>query len=197
MPRIPLQDEILNVVDFRTLEMDAPEDERWELIDGRLHRMMAGGTFAHNAIIQNIAQTMTAAFRKRRSGCRPYTENIRLEPSDQDTSTLPDVVAICQPHPLSSSTIRNPVVVVEVLSKGTRSKDLSAKRRAYRRIASLRHIVFVEQEAMSVEADHRGGEEWRTETLVAPSDALALAAIEFEMALSAVYEDVFPEAASA
>jgi Uma2 family endonuclease len=41
--------------------------------------------------------------------------------------------------------IKNPEIVVEVLSKGTRKFDLEEKLTAYKLISSLQHILFVDQ----------------------------------------------------
>ncbi|RYF64687.1 MAG: Uma2 family endonuclease, partial [Cytophagaceae bacterium] len=49
---------------------------------------------------------------------------------------------------VSTARIKNPEIVVEVLSKSTKAYDQSDKLDQYRLIPSLRHILFVSQDAV-------------------------------------------------
>lgn len=41
---------------------DKPQNERWELIGGRVVRMMVGARWEHGRIVQNIATGLEAGF---------------------------------------------------------------------------------------------------------------------------------------
>ena len=61
----------MSLDDFEDLLADQPEDERWELICGRVVRMMVGGRWVHNLIVGNIASTRGCDVRDRPAGlCR-------------------------------------------------------------------------------------------------------------------------------
>jgi hypothetical protein len=47
--------EYMALDDFEELLADKPADERWELIGGRVVRMMVGARWEHNYIIQNTS----------------------------------------------------------------------------------------------------------------------------------------------
>lgn len=49
---------------------------------------------------------------------------------------------------VSKSRIKNPIIIVEVLSKSTKAYDQSEKLDQYRLIPSVQHILFVSQEAV-------------------------------------------------
>ena len=51
MNRPALKAPLMSLDDFEELLADAPEDERWELISGRVVRMMVGARWEHNRII--------------------------------------------------------------------------------------------------------------------------------------------------
>ena len=48
--------------DFEELLADKPRNERWELIGGRVVRMMVGARWEHGRIVQNIATGLEAGF---------------------------------------------------------------------------------------------------------------------------------------
>lgn len=47
--------DLMSLDDFEDLLADQPDDERWELISGRLVRMMVGARWEHNIIVGNLA----------------------------------------------------------------------------------------------------------------------------------------------
>jgi Uma2 family endonuclease len=52
--------------------------------------------------------------------------------------------------------LRNPVLLVEVLSPSTRDYDRGAKLDHYRQLASLRHVLILDEPERRVEHHHRG-----------------------------------------
>jgi len=59
----------------------------------------------------------------------------------------------------------NPWLVVEILSKSTRSKDLGKKAPSYRNIPSMRYLLFIEQDQALVTLHYRSDDDlrWRSE----------------------------------
>ena len=55
MSRLDDQYDYMSLDDFEELLADKPRDEKWELIGGRVVRMMTGARWEHNYLIQNIA----------------------------------------------------------------------------------------------------------------------------------------------
>lgn len=180
----------LSVAEFREIELNAPEEERWELIDGLIVKSMAGGTIRHNVIVQNIASCIRAELRRRGSVCRPYTENVRLDSEAGPLSTLPDVVVSCDPYRGSATTVENAVAVFEVHSTASRMRDRSVKLEAYMRIQSVQTIVLVEQIAMSVVTFTRSGKTWIREELTNTSDRVTLAGLDLDVPVVEIYEEV-------
>lgn len=190
MPRLAIQDEYVALADFRTLELNAPADERWELVGGTVWRMMTGGTKAHNTIVQNIGGLFREGLRRAGRSCRPYTENIRVVNETADLSVFPDVVVDCGPFDPRASDAAEPVVVVEVLSPGTRDKDVRAKGPRYRHVASIQVILFVEQDNPFVEVHRRTGEIFQIEEADGMDAIVRLPEIGVDLPLSSIYADV-------
>lgn len=85
----------------------------------------------------------------------------------------------------------NPALLVEVLSPSTEAYDRGAKFELYRRIPSLREVVFAAQDRRAVEAYRRGGDgRW---TLYEPDPAtggVELASVGVVLSLDGVYAKV-------
>ncbi len=56
--------------------------------------------------------------------------------------------------------VRNPFLIVEVLSRSTQHYDRGFKSTAYRTIPSLRHLIFVAQDRVLVEHLQREEDRW-------------------------------------
>lgn len=95
MSRLPDEFEYMNLDDFEELLADKPRSERWELIGGRVVRMMVGARWEHNFIIQNLSAGLQARFRAMGSPCRTLVETFRLKQSSLDSSLLPDIIVRC------------------------------------------------------------------------------------------------------
>ena len=76
------------------LAWEDAQPDRWELVGGII-RMMAGGTVDHNTVAGNIYAFLHS---KLRGGpCRPFQQNMKLTPAENEDSTYPDVLVICRP----------------------------------------------------------------------------------------------------
>jgi Uma2 family endonuclease len=67
----------------------------------------------------------------------------------------PDVTVACDEIAGDSTVIKNPRIVVEVLSPGTPSFDTVEKREGYRSLESLDAYVIVDTHMRRVEVDYR------------------------------------------
>ena len=172
------------------LYLDQQADRRlFELVGGYIV-MLANPTETHNQIASNILAPSKLAMDKRR--CRTYQSDMRVQrtgaATDQD-QPRPDVVVRCGPH-TGKTYIIDPVVVVEVLSPQTMSIDRGPKLDFYMSLETTRHVVLAYQDQMRVEHYRRTDAGWDLDVLRHPTDVLDLAAVEFKMALDAVYFDL-------
>jgi Uma2 family endonuclease len=156
--------------------------ERYEFVGGVI-RMMVGGSNAHTIIKDNVV----AALRSRLQGKpgRALGEGPKVATS---TATMyPDAVVVCGPVDLAEDQVRQPAVVVEVLSRSTEDHDRGAKWVSYREIEGLRHYVLIAQGSRRVEVYSRDGVDWKL-SILQPPEAIALPAIGIELGFEEVYE---------
>lgn len=165
------------------LAFEAEELERYEFVDG-IVRMMTGGSAAHSAIKGNIFVELRSALRS--GPCRVDVDDLKVV---TETAVMyPDVLVTCVPVAPEDDRVREPKVVVEVLSPTTERHDRIAKWPEYQRIGSLRHFVLIEHAERRVEVYSRTETGWALVGIEPPEDAIALDAIGATLSLEAVYE---------
>lgn len=191
MNRPASQSPLMDLDDFEELLADQPDDERWELIRGRVVRMMVGARWEHNLIIQNLSAGLNTRFRAQGSSCRTLTETFRLKEATLRSSLLPDVIVYCQPLPSGAASLNNPTILFEVMSEGTKRRDREEKWAVYRDLPSLMHYVLVERDFAHIETIDRIGETWGGFRIADGLAAtLGLPAVGIEIPLTEIYADV-------
>ena len=181
----------LRLDDFHELLAGAPEDERWELIGGRVIRMMVGARWEHARIVSNLHIGIGHRLKARKSPCGIFSESFRVEVDDPDESMLPDIVVACSPLPPGATSLKTPTVLMEILSRGTEGHDRGIKWAAYQRISTLRHYVLVEREEPRIEVFDRNENGWSLRKLEGLGQTLTLPAIEIDIPLSEIYDSLF------
>ncbi len=133
----------LSFPEYQALEEAAAPDVRYEFIDGLVYAM-SGGTIIHNRLVGNIAFSLRDRFRN--NGCQVLTENVKLEVRQDTRYVYPDVMVTCSERDWQASQlVKDPVLIVEVLSESTERKDLIEKVELYQSLPSLRAYIIVDQ----------------------------------------------------
>ena len=172
------------------LDMQARSEERLMFWDGEIFAM-AGGTIQHGAIQTNLVALLWTALRGQ--PCRPFVGDQRLRALDSERVVYADGAVVCGPpvpHSDDATTLTNPVVVFEVLSKSTEAFDRGDKFVYYRGFPSMRSVVFIAQRTRRAEVYHRDEHGlWRLRDL-GPTDELDLPEVGVRIPLSALYEGI-------
>jgi Uma2 family endonuclease len=130
-----------------TLEEWASWEGRWELIDGIAYDMTPSPNLDHQEISVNLTVALHAALAAReRQGSGSGHCQVLAAPLDVflPSGVLePDLVVVCDPAKKSVRGIEGaPDLVVEILSPGTASKDLSIKRWAYEAAGVPEYLII-------------------------------------------------------
>lgn len=141
----------MRVAAYQAWVADLPDEERWELIDGE-PVLMAPQSERHQQIVANLVRHLRPFGRDR--GCRAIPGIAVLSDSMDTFAPIPDVVVRCGP-PLEDGYARDPVLVAEVLSPSTMSRDRGLKTDFYRSIASLKLFLIAYQDEPRVEVWRR------------------------------------------
>lgn len=163
-------------------------EERQELrheFDGIAPLAMTGGTFEHDAIQVNLICVL--ANRLAGTPCRVHGNSIKVQV--MDSVRYPDAFVTCDPIPRGATLLRDPVVVFEVLSRGTARTDRMVKNRDYASTASVRRYVMLEQGTVGATMFERAGEEW-IGRILSEGDVIAMPEIGIAVPLAELYEGV-------
>ncbi len=178
------------VTEAEYLAIDAAGETKYELIDGRLYAM-AGGTADHNHISGSIYMALRLRLRGQR--CTPFNSDQRVFIESLDSYLYPDISVACAPFTWRDdkrTTLIGPRLVCEVLSPGTRDRDLSVKREAYQAIPQLEEMLFVSPEPRMVEHYHRVAEDQWLMTRVIGQGDVKLDAFGLTLPLDEIYADL-------
>lgn len=191
MNRPPSQYEYMSLDDFEELLPDKPADEKWELIGGRVVRMMVGARWEHHLIAQNLAFGLRRRLYEKAAGCFVFLETFYMKRKSIESATLPDVMVRCGPMEPGATSADDPTGLIEVMSDGSRARDRFEKWAVYQQLPSLKHYVLVERDRAHIEVFDRTGEEWTGVRILDGLDAtLDLPAIGVGVPLAEIYRDV-------
>jgi Uma2 family endonuclease len=172
------------------LELERAATERHEYIDGEMVAM-SGGSPRHSLIGLNIAFQIKA--KKRGSGCATFNPDVKVF-LDRRKIAYPDVTVVCgDPEFLDArnDVVKNPSVVVEVLSPSTEDYDRGKKATLYRLLPSLQEFLLVGQDPVFVEHNRRLPDgTWQIILHQEMESTVDLQSIGVELSIASIYEDL-------
>lgn len=174
---------MLSVEEYLRLEETSPV--KHEYVAGEVYAL-AGVSRRHNRIVVNL--TLHFARATQGSGCRISVVDVKLH-ADDDVYYYPDVMVACGPEPENAYLEDAPCLVVEVTSASTEAIDRREKLAVYRRMASLRDYLVVDQERRRVEHHWRDtdGVWWRDDVVGHGTLTLASAQVGGPLTLEEIY----------
>jgi Uma2 family endonuclease len=161
---------------------------RHEYVNGTVYAM-SGASLAHN----RIAQKLVAAFGAHLEGgpCEPFFLEAKLEIRTGRDKIMyyPDVMVSCRPEDRTDQIVRNPTLVVEILSKSTQHIDRREKAMTYQRVAAIEEYVLISQNQPRVIV-HRRTEDWRPMLYAEKAALVEFRSIGLSLPLEQIYQGV-------
>ncbi|GAA6621474.1 Uma2 family endonuclease [Scytonema sp. NUACC26] len=173
------------------LELEEKAEYKSEYRDGEIIPM-TGGTTNHNKIALNLAASLKISLRRKNHDV--YIGDVRLWIPKYRQHTYPDVMII-QGKPVytgtSTTTVMNPMLIAEVLSKSTKNYDQGDKFLYYRSIPEFKEYILIDQYQYYVMQYVKTAEgQWSFTELEGESTVLSLQTIDFQIALNEIYDQV-------
>jgi Uma2 family endonuclease len=162
-------------------------DVKHEYVSGAIFAM-AGGSIEHAALASALNHLL---FTHLRGGpCRPFGSDLGIRIEGADVLTYADLSVVCEPIERDTDApqhVRNPRVVVEVLSPRTELYDREQKRLYYQALASLREYVLIAQDRRRVEVWARTGDGW-SHTIHDAGGRAPLPSLDYTLDVDALYD---------
>jgi len=156
--------------EFFEFTENRPENERYELIDGRIY-MMASPNVSHQDIIGNIYAELRNYLRGKK--CRPFISPLDVvlfekdkKADDSQNIFQPDVFVVCDPNKISDKRINGaPDFIVEVVSPSSETHDYLRKFKVYMRYGVKEYwIVNPMKKEITVYFNTEDEEDYKTYT---------------------------------
>lgn len=133
------------------LELERKADFKSEYYNGEIFAM-AGATLIHNKIVSNLIFLFNQFLKDK--PCDVYPSDLRLQVEKSGLYTYPDITIVCGKTELLDNkfdTLKNPTILIEVLSDSTEKYDRGQKFSFYREIPSLKEYILVSSKTVKIE----------------------------------------------
>ena len=174
------------------LEIEEKSLEKMEYHDGEIFAM-AGGSPNHSLLGNNIGIALGIALRKKGKPCRTYNSDLKIAISERKF-LYPDASVVCgkvETFPNMPQGIKNPLLLVEVLSDSTENYDRGSKFQAYQQLDSLQEYLLISQDKVLVEVFFKPKNTafWYYQAYKNLNEIIELKSIEVEISLEDIYLD--------
>ena len=173
------------------LENEEKAEYKSEYRDGEIVPM-TGGTTNHNKIALNFAAYLKFSLKGKKYDI--YIGDVRLWLPRYRQHTYPDVMVV-QGQPAytgkNTTTVMNPCLIAEVLSKSTKNYDQGDKFLYYRSIPEFKEYILIDQYQYHVmQYVKTADSQWLFTEIEGETATLSLQTIDFQIQLSELYEQV-------
>jgi Uma2 family endonuclease len=170
------------------LALEEKAEYRSEYWNGQIIKM-SGGTGNHNSITLNIATELRS---KLRDECRTFAIDVKVWVDMWNSYAYPDIFVICrepQYHKKRRDIFTNPILIVEVLSNGTKIFDKGEKFLAYQTLESLQEYIMVDQYKFIVEQYTKQQDgNWTYKATIGQDSEISLNSVNQILKLSDIYD---------
>ena len=173
------------------LELEQAADYKNEYQDGKIIPIVSETT-NHNKLAGNFAAYAKFALKGQKYDI--YIGDVHLWIPRHRQYTYPDVMII-QEKPIytgtSTTTVTNPLLIVEVLSKSTKNYDQGDKFFYYRSIPEFQEYILIDQTRYHVMQQTKTNEgKWLLTEHESEDATLELSSINLQISLTDIYEQV-------
>ena len=170
------------------LQGENSSDVKHEYDNGYVFAMVVASR-AHNLIALTVASEMKQHLKGK--SCRSYMSDmkVRIQTKGNDLFYYPDVMVSCDDQPPSEYYEEKPVLIVEVLSPSTETRDKLEKLAAYSSISSLLEYFTIAQDRVEI-GRYKMAEGHTILTQYGDGDTVEFSSIGLSMPVKGIYEDV-------
>lgn len=175
------------------LKWERLQEFKHEYVEGEI-MAMSGASIMHNRIASNIQGRLWNFLQDK--SCEVFAHDLRIAVKSKSSFFYPDVVVACDElefdEELPKDTLKNPVVIFEILSFSTADFDLGRKLMLYMQIESLKQYIMVDSTKMHVRVMTRRDEEhtWKFDEYILPEDYFMIDSIHYQFTLADIYKGI-------
>ncbi|MGB3654082.1 MAG: Uma2 family endonuclease [Rivularia sp. (in: cyanobacteria)] len=181
------QQDYISPEEYLKLEQDS--DVKHEYIDGYAYAM-AGANDAHVTVSGNLFALLRSHVRG--SDCRVFISDMKARIEQLNRYYYPDVMVTSDDRDKENTQEKKfPCLIIEVLSDSTEAFDRGDKFADYQQLETLQEYVLINVKRQRVDCFRRNSEGlWVLQFYASGEKSFQLQSINFEVEMSALYEDV-------
>ena len=175
------------------LEFEKTSEVRHEYVEGVLYPVnfdfdgMAGESRRHNRIAFRLGTKLENHLEN--SECEVYFESVKMHVA-ATKYYYPDVVVVCDEQEDDYS-VKNPLLIVEVLSPTTERVDRAEKLLAYQKMPSVQEHILVSSERVWIQVYRRAeGDNWSVEQFLDLNDEVVFSSINLTVKVADIYRNI-------
>ena len=176
------------VEEYVELLKDSPV--KLEYVDGQIYAM-AGGTPTHSLISANITRELGNELKGK--PCRAYNADLEIGIS-WSRYLFADASVVCGPvetFDIHKNAVRNPTVIIEVMSDSTKGYNKDKKFFLYQQIPTLREYVLIDQDEPIVIVHFKTDTNlWRYTAYQKLDEMVRFESINVEISMNDIYDGV-------
>jgi Uma2 family endonuclease len=173
------------------LQQEESATTKSEYLAGELFPM-AGGTSNHNRIAVSVCSLLDGLLEVGR--CEVFNSDLKVWVEAYELFTYPDAMVVCGPtqyFPQRTDAILNPTVIIEVLSKLTRTLDQGEKFVWYRSLPTLQDYILIDQYRVHVDCYHKvANGQWLLTEYTSLDNVVTLESVNVEIPVGQLYRRV-------
>jgi Uma2 family endonuclease len=170
------------------LEMERASNVKHEYYQGEVFAM-AGASDNHNFIFSNVI--VRAGAQLLNKSCYPMGSDMRMHIPENTLFTYPDISIYCSKITTTDEekdTALHPTIIIEILSKSTRSYDRGLKFKLYRDIPTLKEYILIDSENIGVEAWHVNiDKSWDLKVYNTLQDTVQIPTVDVSLTMKDIY----------
>jgi Uma2 family endonuclease len=153
---------------------------------------MSSASLAHNFIHSNLLVEIGSFLKDK--PCNVFTSELRIEVKAKESYFYPDITIVCEELKTVDDKfdmIKNPTVIIEILSPSTEQHDVKRKKFFYMQMPSLKEYIMIDSTSISVDILRReDANKWENEILIDKNSSLFIRTINFSLPLVEIYKNV-------
>lgn len=186
-----LQPEFIDMSESDYFALDENSDIKYEYVNGQVYAM-TGATVRHTLINNNTSTALANLLAN--TNCIVVSNDTRVKVESKISHRYPDTTVVCDKIEYVENrkdTIRNPIVIVEVLSPKTALIDRNQKLDEYTQISSLQEYILITQDEFKVERFFRQESgDWLYTKVTGLDGVLSLPSIGCRLRLADIYKKI-------
>jgi len=170
------------------LELEEQAEYKSEFYNGEIFAM-SGGSRNHSVICVNLNRKLAEWLDDK--DCILFDSQMKLDIPKLNSFVYPDVMVVCgeiEFYENRTDIVRNPILIIEVLSPSTESFDRSGKFQYYQTVLSVKDYVLISQEKPMIEVYYKQDERnWLYSVAKGLEEKILLSTIQCELSLRDIY----------